>query len=462
MRNLQTLNHRRNSLLGINGFRLICVAVLIEFFFVGATMGLGITSTLLGIAVFAVFSCLAPIESVVLVFLFLLPNQRMAVFDGSNISLLNVGVVILVFRNLSTVFRCPSAFLFYGGLLGALSVVISFSATEYSRIIVFGKVIVEFIMLYLVFSNKTRDSSWFGRCILFFSLGALLLGGIELFRGGAALAERGRLGITEDDFYNNPNMMGNTFAFAIGGLFLLFNFYNLRLKEKAGILLLIGMFITLGVISGSRAFFLAVVALWGGYFLVNISSPKQWKGLAVLFAVAFGIVCVAHIFPNTFLGQIWQNALERIFNPRGGDISGGRFDLWSEYWDIYTSSVYNIFWGASEDRRMLAMDLLPHNAFLTLLVNWGIFGVSLWIIAIFSLFRALYIQLKGIYGNPSVVGMMLFGLIVLFAMTRTNLFDMTTIAQMFCACFALFIKKFHPLVSNGVGIGGIKVLTKFS
>lgn len=419
----------------------LAFAILIEGCFVAGVLGGGAFVSLGGAAVFALLSFLAPVDVAVLVFLCLLPNQRMAVLEWSNISLLNVGVLILGLRMLTDFKSRPFSFWGASLLLVILSAIVCYTTKSFTRPILFLKIFVELAVFASIFFRKANDPYWFFKCGLFFSLGAVFMGGIEFLRG-ADSSSVARLGVG-DELYNNPNMMGNTFSFAFAAILLIFSYYRSRFLLKMSMIGGMLLLVVLGVFTGSRAFFLAMAAIFFGYFFVNMSSGRAWKG--VFFSVFVGVLVVVFsiAFPESFLGRAWENSIDRIVDPRGGDISGGRFEIWNEYWTVYTSNMWNILWGASEDPRLYYMEAMPHNAFLSMLVGWGVMGCSLWLVLLFSVFRQLYVRMKQLYGNPSVVGLMLPCLIVLHAMTRTNLLDMTTVALMFVGCIGLFIKKFQ-------------------
>lgn len=417
------------------GFPLL-IGVIVECVFIVGALGGGMPATIVGVLFLAMYCCVAPIEKAFLVFLLTIPNQRMVVLGESTISLLNLVVCVLLVRVCSSSMRRNFLFWVVSSLMGSLSLLVFFQNGSWIGIVLFVKVWMEFLLFTDIFKKRVGDSNWFWLCTIFYVVGGLLMGVAEVLAPSDEVGI-GRLGM--DSGFNGPNMMGNRFSFGIAMLLLVLTVYVIRVVPKITLAGCALGLLCLGLLTASRAFLLSLSSVCAGYLLCSAFSISRWKIMLSMLGAFTGVILFAICFPDSPLGQIWDYLIARIENPRGGDVSNGRLSIWAGYWEVYTSSFGNIMWGTSGDPRIYGMEA-THNAYLSTLVGWGILGTTFFLVALFSLFRELYVEYKVRYGKPTLLGAMCVCLLLLNWMTLTNLTDMNAIACMFLSLCALFVE----------------------
>ncbi len=158
-------------------------------------------------------------------------------------------------------------------------------------------------------------------------------------------------------------------------------------------------FITLGMTKVKNIkewFVLAITALWLLYFCFETQSRTSIIGLIFIFMstailgmykresrkwIAMMVIAAAAVLGGLILfaegTQIHNNimgTIERFVNPKNGDVSGGRIELWNIYLDkLMTDSKLFFFGGALSDYG----NKQAHNMFIEMFASSGLLGVSL-------------------------------------------------------------------------------------
>lgn len=418
----------------------LCGGIVEVLFVLGATL-LGWEATLLGLLIFAFYCVCAPVEKGLLVFLMLLPNQRMATLGDSNITVLNLAVLILCVKSLPLILKGRSfVFLFFSLIFSVFTVLRAYQTTSLTGLLLFFKILIELFLFAAIFGRTVKNRYWFFLCALFYVAGSIIMGVGEVFRG-EELDSVSRLGMGENRV-NDPNIMGNSFSFSIAMILLILSAYKGKLVLKFFLEIAMCVLLILGILTVSRAFFLAVVLTFLGYTCVNLFNGKQIKNILLISTIVGFLIVLSVCAPDAPLGRATEYLQERILTPRKDDISGGRFDIWAEYWDLFTKDIGSILFGIEDNRRTYGL-MATHNAFLGTLTSNGLAGCVCLLVMLGSLFRELYLRYKCVYGKPSLLGAMLVCLLFVNWMTLSNLLDMNSIACMFIACSALFIQQYQ-------------------
>lgn len=170
-------------------------------------------------------------------------------------------------------------------------------------------------------------------------------------------------------FYN-ANWFGVYLIFYISILLSLYEFKKINTKS-----FLVKLFLSslLLAFSGSRTALVGVTIVLLAYFISNFNFKKIFLvfGISFIIFITFNLLNnYIELFSRTF------NRFKEIFNIlkefdkslilKNLDVlTGGRYKHWTNYWDTYLSRPIT---GFGDNLG------IPHNSYLTILMNWGFFG----------------------------------------------------------------------------------------
>lgn len=192
--------------------------------------------------------------------------------------------------------------------------------------------------------------------------------------------------ITEETFtFNyNANALGFMCNLAIAGL--LINIY----KKQANLIdyFMIAFLIFIGLLTVSRTFLLCLVITMFLYLILQkINITKKVLILLVLVVV----ILLALLIIIKFFPDIIDNYTDRFGEE---DVTGGRSFLLGFYNDLILSSASNIFFGigiqdiAEKALEMTGVDtFVPHNGYQQLVVAWGVPGLILMVLFVYSIIK---------------------------------------------------------------------------
>lgn len=242
------------------------------------------------------------------------------------------------------------------------------------------------LMLFFIFVKKT-DSEDFKNHIMSFSLGLLGSSCIGLLKGSWP-----RL----DMYFSDMNIIyvGKEQLLRFSGLYLDPNYYSISVivaltlclmlfcYKKGNRALLGTMIIALsifGFISYSKMFLLSYSIMVLFFVLWALKSPR--KIIITSIAVLFGGIAV----------YIWMQSsgylsvmLDRL---TGGDVSTGRFDIWTSYMGYIEYSPLTFFFGDGLGAPYYKGSG-PHNTYIESIFFIGIIGSIIFLITLISIFRA--------------------------------------------------------------------------
>ena len=171
-----------------------------------------------------------------------------------------------------------------------------------------------------------------------------------------------------------------------------------RYTQKFGALLEAGIYLALGVASGSRGGLLAIagtvfVTVIGCLLRNKISFKSLFLPVLLMGAVTVLVIFLPYLVP--------QNVLERFYIQEIIDSQGtGRYRLWQEYLNIFKTST---FWrqlmgyGASglavlAEQRHLTTFHVAHNIFIEHLIGLGFIGLVLYLTMLWQFIKAAFKQ----------------------------------------------------------------------
>ena len=171
--------------------------------------------------------------------------------------------------------------------------------------------------------------------------------------------------------------------------------------------IVLGIILTTIVITGSRSSMLGVATI----FIIYIFSIKKKISTGIIM-VAIGLIAIS-LAPDLFIDR-WSQAVET----RGS----GRVDIWfvgleaiKKYWVLGAGNnnfpnAYNEFIYLTP--QFIGYDFGSHNQFLGLLVELGIFGFSLFVLAIIKHSKKIHLQANEFNTNHIILKAALGGILV--------------------------------------------------
>src|SRR5690606_6662354 len=196
-----------------------------------------------------------PIE-VISIFAFLLSNQRIIVLNQGGASLLNLVVFVLILRFLSERnYHLDKSFVLNTILILAYSAFLIFIHEDASVLIISFKFLLTASLFYFITKHMMNEKFVdLKRIIRFYIFGAVCTGVLGIVFEGVYLgAERFSAGE-----YNNSNILGTSFSYAIA---LLTVMYNRKLESFKFFLGLVLPLLFFGLLTQSRSFLLAIAIL---------------------------------------------------------------------------------------------------------------------------------------------------------------------------------------------------------
>lgn len=224
----------------------------------------------------------------------------------------------------------------------------------------------------------------------------------------------GRFSLTEEQSINNLGILA---GFAIGCILMLI---QSKYVERAWLFSLIPL-AAVGFLTQSRSFVFTILiaVVW----LLVFSLGKLNKKSSYQFLVLLTGICLLGFIILSGNGpwiEVINNALERIMNPQDGDISTGRFDIWSYYLNEFAHNKFILFFGKGVIMSSSLMKL-AHNLWLEQLYLFGIVGNTI-IILMYG------ITVKHIYKKAGIKKLSYYGWLPLIMIFASSFFSHTFIA----------------------------------
>ncbi|MGK2237301.1 MAG: hypothetical protein ACI85L_002469 [Pseudomonadota bacterium] len=309
-------------------------------------------------------------EKMFLIILFILPNQRILVFEDGGASILIVAILFyiifsfkdnyfLINKSLrSAPFLISVVFVFY-------SFIYFYQTNSIYDLLIAIKFSIGIFFISLLYFEFYKNKYFIIKSIVFFSIGVIASAAYPIVEQGFG-AIFTRLSSTGA----SPNNLAVLSAFSLVMIYFVIDLIH-GFREKLFLYLLFFMVLIVGTLTQSRSFFLSFILIYL-YIIFSFLKGRSFIlsiGLLTLSLISFSI------FIN-FLPNVFDDINQRIFEPKNGDISNSRFDLWLAYWNSFTLDVYSVFFGYGTDTltERLGYDQVAHNYLIETLVSYGLFG----------------------------------------------------------------------------------------
>lgn len=337
----------------------------------------------LGYGVIIVCSFFCAENDILGMILFLLPDNRLFDIGGISIQLYLMGLYIVKY----TLIRKRKIFknVFLWALL--LSIYSLSYITGGIGNVLLGLKVALMIIFYTVYLSNSEMNKVFYEIIIKYAVYGLFTSFVVAVMVDSSILSLSRVYLSDD---SNQNMFGILGAILFSHSLMSYFQYS----EKKYILYGL-MSISCALISTSRTALLAV-----GFSVIWCLIVKQkGKNIGVRKALIFTLISVFII--GIILGQIEisyvTKLIDRIVNPRRGDISNGRFTLWAKYIEILKTDMKILVFGNGsaliEGVTTLTdttRSLVAHNLVIEQMVMYGLVGN----IIVVGLYLSSYKKLK--------------------------------------------------------------------
>ena len=181
----------------------------------------------------------------------------------------------------------------------------------------------------------------------------------------------GRIALSED---SNWNMFGILSAILFSHNFLIYVYSN----KKKNLFFSI-VFVVYTVISTSRTALIVIIVsfLWN---IFKISSSKKKNDLTKFLIIVIVVIVVGMIIFGNIHFTFTDKLIDRIINPRRGDVSNGRFSLWIGYINCLKNNSKMLIFGHGSPLvdGIKAINEktsnVAHNLYIEQMVMYGIVG----------------------------------------------------------------------------------------
>lgn len=410
-------------------FKLLSFAIIIEIFF-----ALGSNNIMFSIIGFCVLLTTAiffkPFDTL-LIITFLLPNQRLLTL-GSNISIINVILLIVAVKIFAKGFGMQKSMKFLNIVVIIYCLFISIYNMELFTLMVgFKTILLFYIFNYSIDYSITNQVAI--KPIVFFLIGVVFLGVMGFFLGEDLV-----IGANER-FYggevNNPNITSSQFSFGISLVILLGIFKLVRIKYLYVFML---VFLFFGLLTQSRSFLLSVGLIIIIYLLYKIDLKYIFKSLLSL-SIIFIVFQLSDLSTSNFLFNLIEAPVDRVLDPRKGDVSAGRTILWLNYVNTIWNEPSALMFGKGmyNTQEQYGFNQVAHNSIIETVAAIGVVGLFLFS----ALFYNFYNRIKSYANKTSLILYLPLIVIISNSMTQHSFINMGTIFQFFLwvLIFALIV-----------------------
>lgn len=150
-------------------------------------------------------------------------------------------------------------------------------------------------------------------------------------------------------------------------------------KNKLIYICLLTLAVVAGFLTISRSWVLVAVICLGLYILNQVKHPKRLLLLTGFLVIAF--VTIGNLFDE--VSELLEGFVSR-FSDGNVATGGGRFEIFLEYMEIFTTNLRVFFLGAgvTQFRTTLGCEISMHNGTQQILVCYGVFGFVCFVIAL--------------------------------------------------------------------------------
>lgn len=419
---------------------LIMVGILIEILFYIANNGHSSLSYL-GALLICIVSLGLDIKKNIFIFMLFVANQRILVLPNNDISLINIIMFTIVFKQVYfEKFRISYNTFFLISTFIIYSIIPSIIGHNFGIIIMAIKASLLILMLVNFRYSSNNLLELYLKCIMYFILGVIIMGIIGIiFDGDFVLGTKYRFSGSK---LNNPNDFSMLVIFSMS---LLLYIHNKMLINNKLFPIAILSLMFFGLITQSRTFVLGLAVIASFYLFIFLKPKFKFsiKIKNIIQGVIFLIIILIIMFTPFFTSAI-DASLERILNPRRGDISGSRFNLWIQYYELLITNIKYLLFGVGSSMDILnnyGIDQVAHNFIIELIVDFGILGTLITYFLFYNLKNIIIGEhIKG-FKIKHFIALMPMTVLLVLSLTRHSPLNISFIIQFTISCMVIFIEN---------------------
>lgn len=250
-----------------------------------------------------------------------------------------------------------------------------------------------------------------------------------------------RIALSEE---SNWNLLG-----ILSALLFAHSFMMCFVEKKSGMKYILYSFLmaACALLSTSRTALLVITVsvVWTLLF-VNENGTMARKGLIFITIIVFLALLVTGTIQISYVDKL----VDRIINPRRGDISNGRFTLWIGYIDYLKEHSRTLLFGYG--RTMIegittktnAKSIMAHNIFIEQITMYGFFGTGIVVVLYLSSIKRILHSAKKriiVFKKSYIIGVLLVFVAGMFSHVLTSVLVTTELYLGLMQHIALNIKE---------------------
>jgi len=375
-------------------------------------------------------------KSSLLLFFSLVPNQRLLVLDFSDISLINILIFIIIFKQFiidkKTIEYLPLLLIFI-----LYSTMLVFFGASFVKIFFAFRIVFLFLMLIKSKEEYINNSQDFKFLIYSFALGVLIMSYLGLFFDpNFEISTSYRFSGGE---YNNPNDLSVILIFILSIILVLSDSPNLKLNKIFMVFSLVSI-LMFGFLTQSRTFLFGLVLALILFLVIIYKKIKKYMTLKNIIYILLIVILALYIFDFQSWSIIFQNAINRITDPRNDDVTNGRFQLWIQYYYYFLDNKFNFLIGSTlttSEFYAIGITNVAHNSIIELIVEYGVIGSIIAIFFFVNMIFSVFSNFKKFLSNKfySLIPLMV---IILLSLSRHNPLNISFFTTFFISLLAIF------------------------
>lgn len=321
------------------------------------------TVVMIGISIMmpVIFSASLSSENVILLLGLLLPNNRILTLGSC--SVLTLLALLFLLKKFAQKKLCiPKNIL----LISAIFIFYACVLSQGRQLFAAGKIILMLFFFLIVMQD-------IGIRKLFPSFLGSVVGGITIGAVITILVDSSS--ITKISRFTIGTSGGNILGIECGALAICLLIIILQGTENK-ILMYIQLIpvLLIGLLTASKSFLLelAIGCAWIAIFLFIKSSKRQMR-ILTFGSLASILGCIVLFFASDMFENYCMLLIRRVISPHAGDISNGRFEIWSQYFKLFQTNLNSLLFG-NVSYNQLGINYEAHNMIIEQIALYGIVG----------------------------------------------------------------------------------------
>jgi hypothetical protein len=363
-----------------------------------------------------------------LLFFSLVPNQRLLVLGISDISLINILIFIIAFKQFF-IYKKSIEYLAFLLIFILYSTLLIFIGGPFINIFHAFRIVILFLMLIKSKDEYINHKEEFKLLLYSFIFGLIIMSYLGLlFDPNFEISTSYRFSGGE---YNNPNDLSVI-------LIVVSDFANLKINRIFLVVSIISL-VMFGFLTQSRTFLfglaLAVVLL----LIIIYRRFREYLKLKNILYILTIAILIFVILDTQSLILIFNNAINRIIDPKDEDITNGRIQLWIQYYHYFLDNKFNFLVGSTLTQNefyLLGIKNVAHNSIIELIVDYGLIGSTIALFFFINMITSVFTSFKKFLSNKfyTLIPLMI---LILLSLSRHNPLNISFFTMFFISLITI-------------------------